>query len=424
MKFDSTKNARGQRLTAAMLRGHLDVGKYHDGGGMGLLLRVDDKSGKFWIQRITIKGKRCELGLGSFPVVSLAMAREQAMENKLSIRRGIDPLEEKKKIHADREVLTFANAVEDYMAIKEKEFRSEKHAKQWRATLDKYASPVIGKMDMDFVDERDVLRILEPIWTTKTETASRLRGRIEAIMSWAIVAGFRKGENPARWKGNLAELLPKPSKVATKRNFPTLSLADAPRWWLSLNEREGMAAEALRFACLTASRSGEVRGMVWEEVDLKKRLWTIPAQRMKNGKLHREPLSDAAFEILERLPRLGTADQESMAQSNVFFAARGGALSDMTLSSVMRRIQSTEEKAGNLGFLDQRSNRPAVPHGLRSTFRDWAAEEGIDHRLAELALSHWISSEVERAYRRTDQIEQRRDVMKRWSEFLIGKSNH
>lgn len=164
--------------------------------------------------------------------------------------------------------------------------------------------------------------------------------------------------------------------------------------------------------------------MVWEEVDLKKRLWTIPAQRMKNGKLHREPLSDAAFEILERLPRLGTADQESMAQSNVFFAARGGALSDMTLSSVMRRTQSTEEKAGSPGFLDQRSNRPAVPHGLRSTFRDWAAEEGIDHRLAELALSHWISSEVERAYRRTDQIEQRRDVMKQWSEFLIGKSNH
>ncbi|TVR07408.1 MAG: site-specific integrase [Salinarimonadaceae bacterium] len=412
---------RKPRLTAALVR-NVGPGKYHDGGGTGLFLRVDPSSARFWIQRIVIRGKRREIGLGSFPLVSLAEAREAALENKRLVYKGGDPLFERRQARA---ALSFVDAVERYLAAKLHEFRNEKHRKQWRATLDTYARPVLGHMPVPAIEVHDVLRVLEPIWKTKTETASRLRGRIESVLSWATVAGYRQGPNPARWKGNLSELLPKAAKVAKGENHPALALADASRWWTELRAREGMAARALEFLTLTAARSGEVRGMTWDEVDFggadkidktdrtPAAIWTVPASRMKAEREHRVPLTAEAVAILESLPRLEGCPY-------VFFAPRGGQLSDMSLSAVMRRMQEAEEKAGHKGFLDPRNKRPAVPHGLRSTFRQWAAERGFPRDMAELALAHHVGTEVERAYQRSDMLERRRAMMAAWAVFLRG----
>lgn len=399
-------------LTAAHVRTVQEPGKYHDGGGLGLYLRVEQNGARFWVQRVTIRGKRRELGLGSPPLVPLAEAREKATANKRLARAGGDPLAEKRKA---QDALTFGEAIERYLEHKLAEFRNDKHRKQWRSTLDAYAAPVLGAKRVEDIETRDVLRVLQPIWTDKTETASRLRGRIEAVLSWATVAGHRSGDNPARWGGNLSELLPKPGKVAKATNHAALALADAPGWWAALAKREGMAARALQFLALTAARSGEVRGMAWTEVDLDKALWTVPAARMKAGREHRVPLTVEAVELLRARPRMEGS-------SYVFFAPQGGMLSDMTLSAVMRRMQEAEEKVGRPGYIDARSGRPAVPHGLRSTFRDWAAERGIERDMAEMALAHNVGSEVERAYRRTDMLERRRGVLNAWAEFLDGKS--
>ena len=413
----------GRGLTAAKVK-TAKPGKHHDGAGNGLFLRVDKNGGRFWIQRIVIRGKRREIGLGGFPVVSLAEARKVALANKQLAFAGGDPLAERRK---SRETLTFADAVDRYLAAKLGEFRNEKHRKQWRATLDAYARPVLGDMPVRSVGVSDVLRAVHPIWASKTETASRLRGRIESILSWATVAGHREGPNPARWKGNLSELLPKAAKVAKTDNQPALALGDVPAWWADLTKRDGMAAQALQFLTLTAARSGEVRGMTWDEIDFGARdktdrtdrtlaaIWTVPAPRMKNGREHRVPLTGDAVALLDALPRLDGSPF-------VFFAPRGGALSDMSISAVMRRMQEAEEKAGRPGWLDPKNKRPAVPHGLRSTFRQWAAERGYPRDMAEIALAHFIGSDVERAYQRSDMVERRRMMMNDWASFLRGEA--
>jgi integrase len=403
-------------LTARFVETVKLPGKYFD--GQGLFLRVEKNGSRRWVQRITIRGKRCELGLGSPPAISLAAARNLALEHKGSVMQGGDPLAEKQR---SRERMTFAEAVEKYLAAKLSEFRSEKHRRQWRSTLDRYADPVIGRKLVAEITVHDILRVLEPIWHSRTETAARLRGRIENVLSWATVAGHRAGENPARWKGNLSEMLAKPSKVAKADNQPALAVTDARVWWDDLTRREGMAAQALRFLTLTAARSGEVRGMTWEEVDVEKAsaaqearaTWTIPAARMKNGRQHRVPLSAPALALLETLPRLEGSPY-------VFFATRGGMLSDMSISAVMRRMQEAQVKAGKPGYLDPSSKRPAVPHGLRSTFRQWAAEQGYPREIAELALAHWMGSEVERAYQRADMLDRRRAMMEAWAATLTG----
>lgn len=398
-----------------------DPGKYFD--GHGLFLRVAKNGAKQWVQRITIRGKRTELGLGSPPAVPLATARRLAVENRGKAMLGGDPLADKRKA---REGMSFAAAVDKYLAVKLDEFRNEKHRKQWRSTLDTYAAPVLGPKLVSEIDVQDVLRVLQPIWTTKTETASRLRGRIENVLSWATVAGHRKGDNPARWKGNLSETLPKPAKVAKGENQPALALVDVSRWWADLRQREGMAARALEFLALTAARSGEVRGMTWDEIDLgtvatsatsatRGAVWTVPASRMKNGREHRVPLTPEPVAVLEALPRMDGSPY-------VFFAPRGGMLSDMSISAVMRRMQDAEVKAGRAGYLDPRNKRPAVPHGLRSTFRQWAAERGYPRDMAEIALAHFIGSEVERAYQRSDMLDRRRDMMAAWAAFLRGQA--
>jgi integrase len=399
-----------KRLSAAFVRTVSTPGRYMDGHGM--FLKVDTTGAKRWGQRLMIRGKRYDIGLGGYDLVSLSEARALALENRKLARAGGDPLSEKRLA---KDALTFSQAVSEYLQGKSAEFSNQKHVKQWQSTLDEYAGPVIGSKSVGDVTMQDVLRVLKPIWIDKTETASRLRGRIEAVLSWATVSGHRSGDNPARWKGNLAELLPKPGKVAEKGNHPALALSDLTPWWNDLDKRDGMAALALRFAALTLARSGEVRGATWSEIDLQARLWVIPAGRMKAKKEHRVPLTDEAMALLQNLPRMEGCDF-------VFFAARGGMLSDMSISAVMRRMQETEVAAGRAGWLDPRSKRPAVPHGLRSTFRDWAAEQGFDRDLAEMALAHTVGSEVERAYRRTDLVVRRRALLEAWGRFLRGES--
>jgi len=410
-------------LTARFVETIADPGKYFD--GHGLFLRVRPNGGRQWVQRITIRGKRSEIGLGSPPAIPLATARKLALEYRGMAVAGSDPLAERRKAAA---VLTFENAVERYLANKLDEFRNEKHRKQWHSTLNTYANPIIGQKRVSEITMQDVLRVLEPIWQTKTETAKRLRGRIENVLSWAAVAGYRTGDNPARWKGNLSEILPKPSKVTKGGNHPALGLVDVPQWWSRLSQRDSMAAQALQFLSLTAARSGEVRGMVWDELEFDPNecsealslatpattaTWTIPAARMKTEREHRVPLTPQAVAILRALPRMKDSPF-------VFFAPRGGMLSDMSISAIMRRMQESEVQAGRTGFVDQRNKRAAVPHGLRSTFRQWAAEQGFQRDMAEIALAHFVGSDVERAYQRSDMLERRRAMMAAWAGFLRG----
>ena len=389
------------------------------GGVPGLYLQMTPRGGRSWILRIKVGAKRRDIGLGGFPGVTLSQARDKAREARHKVERGIDPVEERKAakaalVVAQRRGLTFAEAVDKALAAKLDAFKNAKHRQQWENTLKTYAISDMGKMLVQDITTQDVLRVLQPLWMEKTETASRLRGRIEAVLSWATVAGHRTGDNPARWAGNLKELLPAPSKVAKENNHPALALEDAARWYATLQARDGFGARALEFAALTATRSQEVRGATWDEIDLEKALWIIPGTRMKMSKEHRIPLPDCAVKMLETLPRLeGSAF--------VFPAPRGGQLSDMTLSATMKRMHKADITEGGAGFLDRVSKRPAVPHGLRSTFRDWAAEmTTYPGDMAEVALAHKISNAVEASYRRGDMIEKRRRMMGDWSNFLTA----
>jgi integrase len=390
------------------------------GGVSGLLLQITPNGGRTWLLRTQVGAKRREIGLGGYPDVTLAMARDRAREAKDRIRQGIDPVEERKAARsalaaAQQRGLSFADAVDRYLAAKLEAFRNSKHRQQWRNTLDRYALPTLGAMLVQDIATQDVLRVLEPIWQEKTETASRLRGRIEAVLSWATVAGHRSGDNPARWAGNLKELLPAPSRVARIGNQPALPIDDAPRWYAALAKREGTGARAVQFAALTAARSQEVRGARWDEIDLAKALWIVLAARMKMDREHRVPLSAEAVALLEALPRLA-------GNPLVFPAPRGGEMSDMTLSAAMKRLHQADIDAGGPGFVDRVSKRPAVPHGLRSTFRDWVAERtDYPGDMAEVALAHRVASAVEASYRRGDMVEKRRGMMAAWATHLAGE---
>jgi integrase len=386
------------------------------GGVQGLMLQITPTGSKSWLLRTPVGGKRRHIGLGSYPTVTLAQARERARAELEKVWQGLDPVEERKALRSrlkseQQRGLTFQKAVEKFLESKLTEFKNTKHCDQWRSTLHTYANPELGKMLVGDVGIPDVLRVLEPIWQTKTETATRVRGRIESVLAWASVAGHRQGDNPARWKGNLDAILPKPAKVAKVMNHPALSINDVVPWFAELQERDGIAARALELMTLTAARSGEIRGATWFELDLKAASWTIPAERMKAGKEHRVPLTAKAVALLGALPR-------GSGSPYVFPAIRGGMLSDMALSACMRRMN--EGRAG--GYLDRRSGRPAVPHGLRSTFRDWASENGVSHDLAERALAHTIRNAVEAAYHRTDLLEQRRSVMEAWAAHVTGSA--
>ncbi|PRY19294.1 integrase [Aliiruegeria haliotis] len=389
------------------------------GGVAGLMLQITPNGGRSWLLRTKVGVKRREFGLGGFPEVSVATARDRARDLKDKIREGVDPTEERKArkaalVAAQRRGLTFADAVDKYLNAKLDQYKNPKHRQQWRNTLQTYAIPELGSMLVQDIAVQDVLRVLQPIWLDKTETASRLRGRIEAVLSWATVTGHRSGDNPARWAGNLKELLPAPNRVAKEENHPALQLDDVQRWLAGVRAMDGMGRYALEFALLTATRSQEVRGALWEEIDLEKGIWTIPAQRMKKEREHRVPLSSGALDFLASVPRFEASEL-------VFPAPRGGKLSDMTLSAAMKRLHEADLKTGGAGYVDRVSGRPAVPHGLRSTFRDWVAERtGFPGDMAEVALAHKVSNAVEAAYRRGDMVEKRRTMMQAWADFVNG----
>lgn len=400
------------------------------GGVAGLLLQITPTGGRSWLMRYQIGDRRRELGLGPFPDVTLAQARERAREARDQIRAGVDPVEASQErrralVASLGRALTFDEAVSRYLKAKLDSYRNEKHRKQWRATLETYASPIIGRMGVADIDVRDVLRVIEPIWTSKTETASRVRQRIEHVLAWATVSGFRTGDNPAAWRNNLDKLLPAPADVKRAANNgregrqSTMAIDEAPRWYAAISQRAGMACLALRFQALTASRSGAVRLMTWDELDEGAALWTIQPGReaskvTKNP--HRVPLTPAMLALIER----AKAERRS---EYVFPAPRDGALSDMALSQAMKRLHEADRKAGRGGFLDPVSGKPAVPHGLRSVFRDWAAERtNYPGDMAEIALGHVVGSAVERAYRRGDMLERRRAMMAAWGDFLTGQA--
>lgn len=393
------------RERSALEIGRLKAPGMHAVGGVsGLHLQITATGAKSWILRATVGTKRRDMGLGGFPDVTLAMAREKAREAREKIAAGVDPIEAGRAarsalIASQASAKTFEQCAHAFVEAKEAEWRNPKHRDQWANTLRTYAFPKLGGMLVRDIALPQVLAVLEPIWTVKTETASRLRGRIESVLDWATVRGYRQGDNPARWRGHLDKLLPKPSKVAAVEHHAALPVDAVHDFLVALREVTGMGARALEFAILTAARSGEVRGAAWNEIDRQAGVWIIPASRMKSGREHRVPLPKAALDLVSRLPRIAGSPY-------VFAAPRGGMLSDMSLSAVMRRM-----------------GVDAVPHGFRSTFRDWAAERtAYPNEVVEMALAHVISDKVEAAYRRGDLFEKRRRLMEDWAAFCAQPS--
>lgn len=386
-------------MSAAQVARLTDPGLYAAGGVPGLQLQVAPTGARSWVLRILVGSKRRDIGLGGYPAVPLAQARERAREMRDKVWRGIDPVEERRAVKAAltqvQDIPTFADCAKRLLAAKDAGFANRKHAAQWRATIDTYAGPVIGSMAVDKVELRHVVDILTPIWTEKTETAKRLRGRIEAVLDWAAVSGYRSGTNPARWRGNLDKLLAAPNKVAKKEHFAAMPYADVPVFLANLRQREGIAARALEFNVLTAARSGETRGATWDEFDLEAGTWTIPGNRMKAGKEHRVPLTKEALAILRALPRLSNKPD-----AIVFFSARGNKLSDMALTAVLRRMEVD-----------------VTAHGFRSSFRDWAGETtSFPREVIEHALAHQLKDKAEAAYARGTLFDKRRKLMEAWAK--------
>lgn len=385
----------------ALAVGRLTIPGLHFVGGVsGLALQVTPSGARSWTLRATIGGKRRDMGLGNFPSVTLARARELARDARELIRQGVDPIERAQAAQSALRAsmvaaLTFRECADAYITAHAATWKSDKHRQQWRNTLAQHAYPVLGELLVRDVKLAQVLAVLEPLWLTTNETAVRLRGRMELVLDWAAARGLRDGLNPARWRGHLDKLLAKPSKVNQREHHAALPVVAVGAFMRQLRAAEGTGARALEFVILTAARSGEVRGATWAEIDRDAKTWTVPAARMKAGKEHRVPLSADALALLESLPRLAGTEL-------LFPAPRGGLLSDMTLTAVLRRLEV-----------------PAVPHGFRSTFRDWAAERtNYPRDAAEMALAHTIGDKVEAAYRRGDLFDKRVRMMDDWAKFL------
>ncbi len=398
-------------------------GRHAVGGVDGLHLRIAGAS-RAWVLRLAVghrtdaQGRlvvhRRDIGLGSFPEVSLADARDQARLYRRQVREGTDPLQQRQhakvqaKLAATRDQ-TFAVCTAAYIEANRAGWKNPKHAQQWENTLKTYAHPMLGASSIAAVDTAAILAVLQQsvavdgekvsLWQGKTETASRLRGRIESILDWAAFRGYRQGDNPARWKGHLQHELPSRAKVQRVKHHAALPYAELPGFMKTLRQREGISARALEFAILTAARSAEVRGATWQEIDLPAQLWTIPAERMKAGKEHRVPLSKKAVELLEALPRF-------MDQPLIFPAPRGGQLSDMALTAALKRMDYAD----------------ITQHGFRSTFRDWAAETtAFPREVIEHALAHQLKDKAEAAYQRGDLLVKRTQLMGDWAAYGSSK---
>ena len=364
-------------------------GKYSDGGNLYLI--VSQTGSRKWVLRFTWRGRAKEMGLGSAASVSLADAREKAASARRKIAQGLNPIDERKRTSG---VPTFGEMADQVREALSAGFRNEKHKAQWKSTLATYAAPLSDK-PVDTVTTDDVLAILKPIWTTKPETASRLRGRIEKVLDAAKAKGFREGENPARWRGHLDHLLPRPSKLA-RGHHAAMPYDEVAAFVADLREREAIAALALELCILTAARSGEILGMRWDEIDLDKKIWTVPAHRMKAGREHRVPLSQRATDILVRLSEQRSGDFVFPGQR------RDKPLSNMAMEMMLRRMKIEN----------------ATVHGFRSSFRDWAGNEtGYPRELIETALAHVIGDKAEQAYRRSDALEKRRKLMEAWAGY-------
>lgn len=392
------------KLTAQQVSRIKEKGLYGDGGC--LYLQVTASGTKSWVFRFRKNKKLRDHGLGSSNTLTLAEAREAALECRKLRLQGIDPIDHKNKhrVAAKLEAakaVSFADCAEAYITSHKSGWKSAKHAGQWTATLTTYAYPVFGDLPVAAIDVGLVMKAVEPIWTTKSETAARLRGRIEAILDYAKVCGYREGENPALWKGNLSHLLPQRSKVKRVQHHKALPHAEMSAFWADLAEQAGTGAKALRFTILTAARTSEVLEATWDEVDLDNAVWTLSVERMKAGRVHRVPLSAPAVALLRELKKERTGDY-------VFPGAKAGRpLSNMSLTAVLKRMGRTD----------------ITTHGFRSTFRDWAAEKTDTPReVAEAALAHTLESKVEAAYRRSDLFDKRRGLMADWAGYCTEKS--
>jgi integrase len=395
------------RLTALKVEKARKRGMYADGGG--LYLRITEDGTKNWVYRFMLAGRPRWMGLGPLALYSLQEARAKALEARKLRHEGIDPIDTRRARRARARLdaakaITFKECAASYIKAHRAGWRNGKHAAQWEATLATYAEPTIGALPVQAIDTALIMKVLEPIWTEKPETASRLRGRVEAILDLAKVRGWRDGENPARWRGHLDKLLPAPAKVRRVEHHAALPYADLPGFLTRLREQEGTAARALEFAILTAARTGEVLGARWSEIDLAGKVWTVPGERMKAGKEHRVPLSERALAILETLR---PADDNGDA-----FVFAGGKpdqpLSNMAFLMLLRRMKCDDLTA----------------HGFRSTFRDWAAERtNFPSPVVEMALAHTVGDKVEAAYRRSDLFERRRRLMQQWAMFCTSPAD-
>ena len=376
-------------------------GRHADGGGLHLL--VKESGARSWVYRFMLNGKSRDVGLGTAGTggISLAGARDARDALRLKVKGGIDPLKERQREAAGALAaaqaakaagITFRAVAEGYIGANEGSWRNDKHRQQWKNTLATYVYPVIGDLPVAEVVTCHVLQILEPIWKVKAETANRLRGRVETILDAAKARGYRDGENPARWRGHIAQILPVRSRL-TRGHHKAMPYNEIPAFVGALHQREAVSALALDFTILTAARTGEVIGAKWAEVDLDKAIWTVPASRMKAGKEHRVPLSPRAVEILKSTQGLRT--------EWLFPATKGGSMSGMAMSMLPRRMKVD-----------------VTVHGFRSSFRDWSAEcTGYAHEVAEMALAHTIENKVERAYRRGDLFDKRRRLMDDWAAY-------
>ncbi|MDD5272605.1 MAG: integrase arm-type DNA-binding domain-containing protein [Methylovulum sp.] len=385
-------------LTAKKVDSLKEQGYYADGGN--LYLQVSGTGSKSWLFIYRSKGKKHEIGLGSLSVVSLAEAREKAADYRKQTRQGIDPLGEKRKadqarLLAEAKAMTFKQCAEAYINMYQHSLKNAKHLQQWRTTLEQYCFPTIGLLPVAEVDTALITKCLEPIWITKNETASRVRGRIEQVLSWATVSGYRTGDNPARWRGHLDKILPKPSKVQDTRHHPALPYADMAAFMSELKQQDNLAARCLEFTILTAARTNEAIGATWDEIDMEAKVWTIPADRMKADREHLVPLSGACLALLKAM-------RSAKQNDYVFAGGRGGGLSNMAMLKLLQRM----------------GRKDLTVHGFRSTFRDWAAETTHhENFVLEMCLAHTIKNQAEKAYRRGDLLEKRLNVMNEWADF-------